>query len=562
MSPNSNHTMVAGFGTVMTRIRTPTAADVLCGRGGGINNHEGNKVYRQWVNDRKADYNLFQAKKDKMRVAHEIYRKVLDQVPIGGRFLTKDQDKWWVEIDKEKAIQKTTQALREGAPKIRQALQHQENSPQLVPKSARKRKKKSSEVAAATTSTTATPTATATVAIHIDTPYVDDATETMVLQAIKQDASSLRRYKSEQMLLPTTDYNLAMGELQENVSRAKDEADRQLKQDQKQPALQQVRIAPLTSNKAFKEMYSRPQHQQETSNKNHGFPLGITAFDPFADTPPLLPATEPAVARDMPDLNLDGVPPPPKRTKLRRNHSLTSSVCDGSTIDPVTGEPLDFGIVFADETDMLVANENNNGLTHHETSSVPNQLTVIGDGVTGDNDSTQNNSRLSCTSITARFERELLSSCSLLFTRSRASSMVSLESDDDDANSLEGIGDYFFHDGLPENDFAQGTRTVMDAVHPALTTPDEKPAALAEPSSLLFRSWAGSTNSLILPLLSAIRPEDSNSLVLPSGSAVLPSDSASPYVRPCGGMLPPNGSSSSRSSSFSLSRNRANAKTE
>lgn len=64
MVASGEETMVAGFGTSVRRIRTPNPQDVLSGRGGGINSHEGNKVFRQWVNERKSDYNLAQNKKE------------------------------------------------------------------------------------------------------------------------------------------------------------------------------------------------------------------------------------------------------------------------------------------------------------------------------------------------------------------------------------------------------------------------------------------------------------------------------------------------------------------
>jgi len=116
---------------VVRRIRTPHPHDVLSGRGGGINAHPGNVVFREWVRVRKEDYNLAPNKAEKTRVATEVMDQVRQQDPP-GRFLTRDTNvshmgmgsgggSWWVEIDENRALAKTSQALREGAPNIRSA---------------------------------------------------------------------------------------------------------------------------------------------------------------------------------------------------------------------------------------------------------------------------------------------------------------------------------------------------------------------------------------------------------------------------------------------------------
>lgn len=124
--------MSANGGTMLRRIRTPHPHDVLCGRGGGINSHVGNRVFRDWVADRRLDYNLASTKADKARVAKEVMNKVTMQNPP-GRFLQRDATggvgSWWIEITEEKAMAKTSQALREGAPTIRAQHQHPDGSP-------------------------------------------------------------------------------------------------------------------------------------------------------------------------------------------------------------------------------------------------------------------------------------------------------------------------------------------------------------------------------------------------------------------------------------------------
>lgn len=117
-------TYSVGLGGPVRRIRTPHKHDVLSGRGGSINSHRGNIQFREWVAERKNDYNLALSKQDKARVAREVIALVQNQTPP-GRFLQKDPSSshgamsWWVEIDDERIMSKTSQALREGAPEIR-----------------------------------------------------------------------------------------------------------------------------------------------------------------------------------------------------------------------------------------------------------------------------------------------------------------------------------------------------------------------------------------------------------------------------------------------------------
>lgn len=108
-------------GSVQHRIRMPHPHDVLSGRGGGINSHVGNITFRQWVAERKNDYNLAPSKAEKARVAQEVIDLVTSQHP-SGRFLQKDpSSSFWLELDDDRRMAKTAQALREGAPQIRAA---------------------------------------------------------------------------------------------------------------------------------------------------------------------------------------------------------------------------------------------------------------------------------------------------------------------------------------------------------------------------------------------------------------------------------------------------------
>jgi len=115
------------------RIRTPNANDVLCGRGGNINNHPGNIAFRSLVSEQKNAYNLSTNKNQKSIISQSIVDQIHSLVP-SGRFLTKDETMygggWWVEVDNAKAVSKTSQALREGAPTIR-ALAAADNKSEL-----------------------------------------------------------------------------------------------------------------------------------------------------------------------------------------------------------------------------------------------------------------------------------------------------------------------------------------------------------------------------------------------------------------------------------------------
>eukprot|EP00586_Coscinodiscus_wailesii_P013647 CAMPEP_0172520078 /NCGR_PEP_ID=MMETSP1066-20121228/291790_1 /TAXON_ID=671091 /ORGANISM="Coscinodiscus wailesii, Strain CCMP2513" /LENGTH=383 /DNA_ID=CAMNT_0013302771 /DNA_START=112 /DNA_END=1263 /DNA_ORIENTATION=+ len=120
---NSNSGSQQQQRVLMEKIRTPHPHDVLCGRGGGINSHAGNKTFRDWVRERKESYNLAPSKAAKAQVSREILDRVRALDPP-GRFLTREEPGvgssiFWVEIDDTKAMAKTSQALREGAPSIR-----------------------------------------------------------------------------------------------------------------------------------------------------------------------------------------------------------------------------------------------------------------------------------------------------------------------------------------------------------------------------------------------------------------------------------------------------------
>mmetsp|Transcript_7395 Transcript_7395/g.10586 ORF Transcript_7395/g.10586 Transcript_7395/m.10586 type:complete len:634 (-) Transcript_7395:232-2133(-) len=102
----------------LKEIPAPHAHDVLCGRGGGTNNHVGNNHWRALVAANKQLY-ITLPKRQKMLLSRSIVNAVRSQNPP-GRFLQKDSStSTWFDVGDHKATEKTSQALREGAPTIR-----------------------------------------------------------------------------------------------------------------------------------------------------------------------------------------------------------------------------------------------------------------------------------------------------------------------------------------------------------------------------------------------------------------------------------------------------------
>jgi hypothetical protein len=100
-------------------IADPRETDVLCGRGGAALRHPGNQTYRRLVNLNKSLY-ITCPKTEKLKISRSIVAAIREQQ---GRFLERDaKDQTWYDIGDKKAIEKTSQALREGQPKLRQKM--------------------------------------------------------------------------------------------------------------------------------------------------------------------------------------------------------------------------------------------------------------------------------------------------------------------------------------------------------------------------------------------------------------------------------------------------------
>mmetsp|Transcript_23109 Transcript_23109/g.54625 ORF Transcript_23109/g.54625 Transcript_23109/m.54625 type:complete len:1089 (+) Transcript_23109:289-3555(+) len=96
-------------------IITPHDHDVLSGRGNSVNHHPGNEYFRSLVRHHKLAY-VRCPKPQKEQFSKLIVSTVRDREPP-GRFLKQNsQTKTWYNIGTQKALDKTRQALREGAP--------------------------------------------------------------------------------------------------------------------------------------------------------------------------------------------------------------------------------------------------------------------------------------------------------------------------------------------------------------------------------------------------------------------------------------------------------------
>ena len=108
-------------GTKLKSIVTPHDHDVLSGRGNYVNYHVGNEHFRSLVKKHKIAY-VACPKPEKGRFSTIIVDEVRSLDPP-GRFLKQDpKTKLWQDIGDKKSLDKTRQALREGAPELLKEL--------------------------------------------------------------------------------------------------------------------------------------------------------------------------------------------------------------------------------------------------------------------------------------------------------------------------------------------------------------------------------------------------------------------------------------------------------
>jgi hypothetical protein len=334
---------MTGNGAVK-RIRNPHPHDVLSGRGGGINSHIGNKTFREWVRERKEPYNLAGSKAEKARVANEVIELVQALDPP-GRFLQRDSSStagvsWWVEVDDIRALAKTSQALREGAPQIRAA--HKDDIDDTKQKKSRRKKSSSAPAQSSTPSSTQAP---------------------LVMQGVHGDPSSssysLPHALPAAPFQPTgrsTTTEKALESLKKNVQEAKSLAEQQ--GDAGKRSIDHI-VAPLMSNKEFDDNYSRPMKKVRMEDNNSNDPINNSndpmGFSATADTPPLTSATTQVMATMLP---MNDLPPQMKMKKpnankkgLSRTHSLALSDLSSGDLSAIED---DFVNPFADESELDV----------------------------------------------------------------------------------------------------------------------------------------------------------------------------------------------------------------
>lgn len=86
-----------------------TDADVLFGRGPAIVSHLGNKKFHTLVNRRRKEYQQSKDAEFKKKIAQEIVKTIWAG---GGNFLRLEDDNWRI-VTPTRAVEKTSQALRE-----------------------------------------------------------------------------------------------------------------------------------------------------------------------------------------------------------------------------------------------------------------------------------------------------------------------------------------------------------------------------------------------------------------------------------------------------------------
>jgi hypothetical protein len=476
------------------RIRTPHAHDVLSGRGGGINSHVGNQNFRHWVAERKEDYNLAPNKQEKTQIAMEVMDKVRNQSPP-GRFLRRDPTAmsgpgWWIEVDEARALAKTSQALREGAPQIR--LAHKEELSQSSKKEKRssgKRKRK------ATT----------------------DPRESVPKQSAPVVPGDTPPSRSSVPQMPADEYNRAIECLQANVQQAKELTDQQEKMEQGESSPQQQR-------QQFWDPVSKTDRlMDERASQKH---YEVPAVDDLAETPPLLSMPPPPERMESLSLVSPYEPKeayhqtlnlstPPTRC-LPRVHSLALSDFSTSDTNVLDGDG-EFINPFEDESNIAskvkrsrqISNGNKryptdylrnlssddsinpvNGLDRYFEVEYPRYVlarkTWYGVRALGCVDSVVLSHKLENGQFPHNFEHNLLlTQPSFLLIPKPFSADRSIGQWMTDENDPDEV----FH-GSWETDFGEGMKSILDIIHPDLTSPE-----LGEKLPTLLFPWRGAGNN-------------------------------------------------------------------
>mmetsp|Transcript_40225 Transcript_40225/g.84482 ORF Transcript_40225/g.84482 Transcript_40225/m.84482 type:complete len:321 (-) Transcript_40225:191-1153(-) len=105
---------------MMMQTNRPTDMDVLLGRGVGISRHPGNQHFRLVVSE-YVDAYMISTKKQKMNISRSIVDRIHNE--FNARFLEKRiGTDLWVEVEDRRALEKTAQALRDGALPLKKKL--------------------------------------------------------------------------------------------------------------------------------------------------------------------------------------------------------------------------------------------------------------------------------------------------------------------------------------------------------------------------------------------------------------------------------------------------------
>ena len=92
-------------------IPRPTPEDILAGRGGGTNRHDGNIRFRDEARKLRSIYKDDDTdRRTKYMISQELVNRVRQ---YGGRFLEKGNDGRWYEMDEKSQRKKCSQVLRE-----------------------------------------------------------------------------------------------------------------------------------------------------------------------------------------------------------------------------------------------------------------------------------------------------------------------------------------------------------------------------------------------------------------------------------------------------------------
>jgi len=440
------------------RIRTPHPHDVLSGRGGGINSHAGNKVFREWVRVRKEDYNLAGSKAEKAKVANEVIDLVRGQNPP-GRFLQRENNSvagpsWWIEVDEVRALAKTSQALREGAPQIRAA--HKDELDDKAKGRAKRTKRRKSDTSSTSKAgashkrprlshgkaSVATPAGTTKPPTDARGPAPLNSPQTRAPAPASRSVSTER----------------AIETLHRNVEEAKLQADRQT-YPTTTATMQPGTVPPLMSNKAFHDRY---QNQPRV--------------DGFAETPPLAP---------VPSRALPSLPPltPFGRSKstaaaatmengLPRMHSLALS--DVSTGEDFGMGEEDFVNPFADESDISDIYSKIDFTSPSSPSSRTSRFlrNISSDEVQQQQQQQQtappvaNNNNNNTNNISTFLGGRQRNGNGTLGSSTMSSSSRSLA-------ELSDILDATTTYQIDDTDFGEGMKSILDAVHPDLASPEK-----------------------------------------------------------------------------------------